>query len=160
MKRLLTLTVLLFLLLTACTTQDAAPAALYSDGLLHEPYGWDNLYGSKEVPEKWWQRTPRDPVAGEETEIAIAAGKQLKDRMDEKRSAHGADRLQPPGKFADGWRRADAVSRPASGIGARRRRAVFRLRGQKRCRPEAARAVFLPRFGMGALPARVRAERR
>lgn len=79
MKRLLTLTVLLFLLLTACTTQDAAPAALYSDGLLHEPYGWDNLYGSKEVPEKWWQRTPRDPVAGEETEIAIAAGKQLKD---------------------------------------------------------------------------------
>lgn len=79
MKRLLTLTVLLFLLLTACTTQDAAPAALHSDGLLHEPYGWDNLYGSKEVPEKWWQRTPRDPVAGEETEIAIAAGKQLKD---------------------------------------------------------------------------------
>ena len=61
MKRLLTLTVLLFLLLTACTTQDAAPAALHSDGLLHEPYGWDNLYGSKEVPEKWWQRTPRDP---------------------------------------------------------------------------------------------------
>lgn len=79
MKRLLTLTVLLFLLLTACTTQDAAPAALHSDGLLHEPYGWDNLYGSKEVPEKWWQRTPRDPVAGEETEIAIAVGKQLKD---------------------------------------------------------------------------------
>ena len=28
MKRLLTFTVLLFLLLTACTTQDAAPAAL------------------------------------------------------------------------------------------------------------------------------------
>ena len=79
MKRLLTLTVLLFLLLTACTTQDAVPAALHSDGLLHEPYGWDNLYGSKEVPEKWWQRTPRDPIAGEETEIAVAAGKQLKD---------------------------------------------------------------------------------
>ena len=79
MKRLLTLTVLLFLLLTACTTQDAAPAALHYDGLLHEPYGWDNLYGSKEVPEKWWQRTPRDPVAGEETEIAIAVGKQLKE---------------------------------------------------------------------------------
>lgn len=23
---------------------------LPSDGLAHEPYGWDNLYGSKEVP--------------------------------------------------------------------------------------------------------------
>ena len=76
MKKLLTLFALL-LLLTACTAQQAVPAALPSDGLLHEPYGWENLYGSKEVPEKWWQRTPRDPIAGEKTEIAVAAGKQL-----------------------------------------------------------------------------------
>lgn len=76
MKKILTLFVLL-LFLTACAAQETVPAALPSDGLLHEPYGWENLYGSKEVPEKWWQRTPRDPVAGEETEIAVAAGKQL-----------------------------------------------------------------------------------
>ena len=76
MKKILMILVPL-LLLTACTAQEAAPAALPSDGLLHEPYGWENLYGSKEVPEKWWQRTPRDPVAGEETEIVVAAGKQL-----------------------------------------------------------------------------------
>ena len=76
MKKLLTLFALL-LLLTACTAQEAVPTALPSDGLLHEPYGWENLYGSKEVPEKWWQRTPRDPIAGEKTEIAVAVGKQL-----------------------------------------------------------------------------------
>ena len=52
-------------------------ANLPSDGLLHNPYGWDNLYGSKEVPVIWWQRTPRDPVAGSETEIGIAAAKSL-----------------------------------------------------------------------------------
>lgn len=76
MKKSLTLLILL-LFLTACAGRGAAPEVLPSDGLLHEPYGWGNLYGSKEVPEKWWQRTPRDPIAGEETEIAVAAGKQL-----------------------------------------------------------------------------------
>ena len=53
---------------------------LPSDGLAHEPYGWDNLYGSKEVPEKWWQRSPRDPKAGEEVEINVSVGTSLKDK--------------------------------------------------------------------------------
>ena len=53
---------------------------LPSDGLAHEPYGWDNLYGSKEVPEKWWQRSPRDPKAGEEVEINVSVGISLKDK--------------------------------------------------------------------------------
>ena len=53
---------------------------LTSDGLAHEPYGWDNLYGSKEVPEKWWQRSPRDPKAGEEVEINVSVGTSLKDK--------------------------------------------------------------------------------
>lgn len=50
---------------------------LPSDGLLHDPYGWDNLYGSKEVPTVWWQRDPRDPVAENQTEISIAVTKSL-----------------------------------------------------------------------------------
>lgn len=48
-----------------------------SDGLLHDPYGWDNLYGSKEVPTIWWQREPRDPVSDLETAINIAVGETL-----------------------------------------------------------------------------------
>ena len=76
MKKRLTLFALLFLL-TACTAQEAVPAALPSDGLLHEPYGWENLYGSKEVPEKWWQRTPRDPIAGENCRRGGKAARRL-----------------------------------------------------------------------------------
>lgn len=84
------------LLLAACSTpgEETTPAQtsaapeepfsdcrdLPSDGLLHDPYGWDNLYGSKEVPTVWWQRTPRDPVAGAGTEIGIAVAKSLEER--------------------------------------------------------------------------------
>ena len=84
------------LLLAACSTpgEETTPAQtsaapeepfsdcrdLPSDGLLHDPYGWDNLYGSKEVPTVWWQRTPRDPVAGAGTEIGIAVAKSLEGR--------------------------------------------------------------------------------
>lgn len=83
--------------ITACTTPDgetspvqtssSAPEELFSnctdlpsDGLLHNPYGWDNLYGSKEVPNVWWQREPRDPVSGTQTDISIAAAKSLGDK--------------------------------------------------------------------------------
>lgn len=82
--------ILLSAALSACGTEppqalETAPAALElaglpSDGLAHEPYGWDNLYGSKEVPEKWWQRSPRDPKAGEEVEINVSVGTSLKDK--------------------------------------------------------------------------------
>lgn len=72
------------LLATACipaAPADAAPtavlspeaAALTSVGLQHEPFGRDNLYGSKEVPTIWWEREPRDPQAGATVDIHIAA---------------------------------------------------------------------------------------
>lgn len=82
-------------ILSACSvSQDAAsktpadmkedPFAAYtklsSDGLLHNPYGWDNLYGSKEVPEIWWQREPRDPIAGQQTYINISVGKVIEEK--------------------------------------------------------------------------------
>jgi len=54
-------------------------AVYKAEGLSHEPYGWDNLYGSKEVPEIWWERSPRDPVEGDVVEIAIAAWKDTAD---------------------------------------------------------------------------------
>ena len=47
-------------------------AVLKAEGIAHEPFGRDQLYGSKEAPEIWWQRTPRDPQAGEEVEIAVS----------------------------------------------------------------------------------------
>ena len=47
-------------------------AVLETDGLAHEPFGRDALYGSKEAPEIWWQRSPRDPQAGEIVEVAAA----------------------------------------------------------------------------------------
>ena len=80
-------------LFSACSTpggettpvqQETVPEELFSDcvglpsdGLLHDPYGWDNLYGSKEVPAVWWQREPRDPVARTETAISVAVSKAL-----------------------------------------------------------------------------------
>lgn len=83
----------LVLLLTACTTPgeettpvqpSTVPEELFSDcsnlpsdGLSHDPYGWDNLYGSKEVPVIWWQREPRDPVSDSSTCINIAVGAAL-----------------------------------------------------------------------------------
>ena len=54
--------------------------ALPSDGLTHDPYGWDNLYGSQEVPVVWWQREPRDGMAGQEICINVAVGKGLSGR--------------------------------------------------------------------------------
>ncbi len=91
--KLLVLFIVLFLLITACSFpgEEASPAqsttvpeelfsncwGLPSDGLAHDPYGWDNLYGSKEVPTIWWQREPRDPIAGEPTCITIAVSKSL-----------------------------------------------------------------------------------
>ena len=94
MKYKLTVFCVLFvLLLTACSAPggertpvqpSAVPEELFSDcvnlpsdGLLHDPFGWDNLYGSKEVPTIWWQRNPRDPVAETVTEIGIAVTKSL-----------------------------------------------------------------------------------
>lgn len=53
---------------------------LPGDGLMHDPYGWDNLYGEKEVPAVWWQREPRDGMAGQQTCINVAVGKALADR--------------------------------------------------------------------------------
>ncbi len=55
-------------------------SSLSSDGLLHDPYGWDNLYGSKEVPELWWQRMPRDPKAGELVKVNIAVSPDMKNK--------------------------------------------------------------------------------
>ena len=85
--------VLFVFLLTACSTPGeertpvqpgTVPEELFSDcvnlpsdGLLHDPFGWDNLYGSKEVPTIWWQRTPRDPVAETVTEIGVAVANSL-----------------------------------------------------------------------------------
>lgn len=84
------------LLTTACSTPggettpvqpSAVPEELFSncadlpsDGLLHDPYGWDNLYGSKEVPTIWWQRDPRDPVTDTQTTINIAAAASLEEK--------------------------------------------------------------------------------
>ena len=47
-------------------------AVLKADGLAHEPYGRDQLYGAKEAPEIWWERSPRDPQAGDTVEIAVS----------------------------------------------------------------------------------------
>ena len=93
MKHKFTAIFFLLVLLTACSAPGevthpvqpgTAPEVLFSncinlpsDGLLHDPYGWDNLYGSKEVPSLWWQRTPRDPVADADTEISIAVMKSM-----------------------------------------------------------------------------------
>jgi alpha-glucosidase (family GH31 glycosyl hydrolase) len=48
-----------------------------SEELKHEPYGWDNLYGAKEVPVIWWDRSPRDPNEGDAVEINMAAGEEI-----------------------------------------------------------------------------------
>lgn len=93
MKKIFLLIFFLLFLFSACATPaeqtppvqpDTVPEELFSncaqlpsDGLLHDPYGWDNLYGSKEVPEMWWQREPRDPVAETETKIHVAVAKAL-----------------------------------------------------------------------------------
>lgn len=96
MKRCVGTLLLLALLLSlaGCEKQDAdftpvptpVPApqkelfpalALPSDGLTHDPYGWDSLYGSSEVPTAWWQREPRDGMAGQQTCVNIAVGKAL-----------------------------------------------------------------------------------
>ena len=50
-----------------------------SEGLSHEPYGWDNLYEANEVPLVWWNRSPRDPKAGEMIQISVAAWKDAAD---------------------------------------------------------------------------------
>lgn len=108
------LTALLFLIalfLTACFTSkketapvqpDAAWEELFSDcirlpsdGLMHDPFGWDSLYGSKEVPTVWWQRTPRDPVADTETEICIAAAKSLEGKELWLEWAKNGQRMEP-----------------------------------------------------------------
>ena len=47
-------------------------AVLKTEGLAHEPYGRDQLYGDKEAPVIWWGRSPRDPQAGETVEIAVS----------------------------------------------------------------------------------------
>ncbi len=96
MKRcLLALFLICCFALTACSRSDGASAlaqpstapeetpnwdALPSDGLSHDPYGWDSLYGSKEVPDIWWNREPSDGLAGEQTCINVAVGKSLEDR--------------------------------------------------------------------------------
>ncbi|TAH75063.1 MAG: hypothetical protein EWM47_00720, partial [Anaerolineaceae bacterium] len=49
------------------------------DSLKHEPYGWDNLYGQKEVPVIWWDRTPRDPQEGDAIKINIAVDEETAD---------------------------------------------------------------------------------
>lgn len=52
---------------------ESAPAALPTAvDLKHEPYGWDNLYGAKEVPAIWWERAPRDPQAGQTVDVYVA----------------------------------------------------------------------------------------
>ncbi len=47
-------------------------AVLKTEGLAHEPYGRDQLYGAKEAPEIWWERSPRDPQAGDTVEISVS----------------------------------------------------------------------------------------
>lgn len=61
--------------------EDGGPSevTLASDGLAHEPYGWDNLYGSKEVPTIWWERLPRDPQSGDIIEVSIAVWEDAQD---------------------------------------------------------------------------------
>ena len=93
MKRIAVTLLFTALLLCACnfssSKNDPAPydtvqdtlfadcCDLPSDGLIHSPYGWDNLYGSKEVPTVWWQRTPREPIADTKTEISVSVAKSL-----------------------------------------------------------------------------------
>lgn len=95
-NKLICIFFIVLLLTTACSTPggETAPvqpsavpeklfsncAGLPSDGLLHDPYGWDNLYGSKEVPTIWWQRDPRDPVTDTQTIINIAASSSLEEK--------------------------------------------------------------------------------
>ncbi len=45
--------------------------------LMHEPYGWDNLYGAKEVPPIWWDRVPGDPQEGEGIIINLAVDEKV-----------------------------------------------------------------------------------
>lgn len=97
MKKRITIIVFIFVLLsvgistilhTSPAQREAASEKIFaryqnlaSDGLMHEPYGWDNLYGSKEVPAIWWDRNPHDVIAGEKTDIHIAVSKNL-EQMD------------------------------------------------------------------------------
>ncbi len=84
------------ILLSACGLRDqqtppvqdaSAPEKMFvhcldlpSDGLRHDPYGWENLYGDKEVPVVWWQRTPRDPIADSQTKISVAVNESLEEK--------------------------------------------------------------------------------
>ena len=47
---------------------------LPADGLTHEPFGRDSLYGNKEAPVLWWTREPHNPVAGSSTSVNISVG--------------------------------------------------------------------------------------
>ena len=51
---------------------ESSRPVLARSGLRHEPYGLNNLYGSKEAPVSWWDRAPRDPLAGETVTICAA----------------------------------------------------------------------------------------
>lgn len=87
-RRFLTILLLAAFLLSACAVQEAPTAlepfaeyiGLPSDGLTHEPYGLDALYGDKEAPAVWWQREPSDVTQEEQTAIVVSVGKHLEDR--------------------------------------------------------------------------------
>lgn len=61
----------------SCENNQEDETVYTSEGLSHEPYGWDNLYGSIEVPLVWWDRSPRDPKAGEVVQISTAVWKDV-----------------------------------------------------------------------------------
>jgi hypothetical protein len=46
---------------------------LSTGGLLHSPAGWGELYGSAETPAKWWERSPKTVVEGDDVTITCAA---------------------------------------------------------------------------------------
>jgi alpha-glucosidase (family GH31 glycosyl hydrolase) len=92
----LAIIVLLFLL-CSCSQKDVSPVPgetqgndhiritpprddLPEDGLMHDPFGWDNLYGKKEVPEIWWQREPREVTENELVRIHLAVTPSLADK--------------------------------------------------------------------------------
>jgi alpha-glucosidase (family GH31 glycosyl hydrolase) len=84
------ITAMVLLLLTACASDGIpeeeppvkAPATadhfeelrqLSDGGLLHSPDGWGELYGAAETPAKWWERSPKTVVEGDNVTITCAA---------------------------------------------------------------------------------------
>lgn len=51
----------------------------------HVPYGLNDLYGHREVPPIWWDRTPRTPQQGEEVVLGVALWREKNEKYEKDR---------------------------------------------------------------------------